>query len=541
TFQFDTIPNTFTAGDSFRIVVTARDAGGSIYPYSGGATIKATRSDHFSYKIVNFNNGYWRGNVLITLADTIRLRCEEPGGRYGISGLMTGQPNAPARLLVLCPNEVIQPGAPGVFNSLSRRLGSVQIQTAGYQFSITVYLTDIWTNPVNFGSDTIVFSSSDNFALIPMGRLNGNGQGIFSATLRTALVSGQRIFASDRNRPGIGDTSSYVPVVAGNFSQLLVLLPNEIHLPGDTTTQTINTPGKSSIGPPVQYLREFFPVTVYAVDSCWNRTSAPQDTIVILSNFPDTVVPPKNNLTNGQAGFQVAFLTAGDNQNIWARDLNNGIVSYPTLIKIEARTAKMNVDVVPDTVLAGQEAEIRVNVLDLNDSPIKGKLTYFRVKSGSGRMIDSIGYTDSLGFIARRFICELPPQDEIDTVQIMADTFSYYARVFVSILDTSIIKGRIISYPNPFGHNEKKMVFIYYLPQACNVLWAIYDPFGNLIKKEEIMPGARGARMGANVMDWDGKNEKGQRVASGVYVLKLKAWSHTNIITKKEHRIGVIW
>lgn len=209
--------------------------------------------------------------------------------------------------------------------------------------------------------------------------------------------------------------------------------------------------------------------------------------------------------------------------------------------KIDARTAKIEVDVVPDTVLAGVTAAINVRILDLNDAPLKGKFTRFRVISGNGTITDSSGYTDSLGSMSKSFICELPPEDEFDTITVSADTFAQRAVIFVTVVDTGIIRGRIVSYPNPFGYGSPKMTFIYYLPQACDVLWAIYDPFGNLIKKQEIVPGARGARMGANVMEWDGKNEKGQRVASGVYILKLKAWSHTNIVSRKEHRIGVIW
>lgn len=319
-FQFDSIPASAIAGDSFRLVVTARDAGGAIYPYSGGATIQSTRSSHFSFQNVLFNNGWWKGNALITLADTGRLECREPGGRFGYSSLISITPSSPARLLTICPTEAIQPGAPGVFNVLPRRTGTVQIQTAGRAFNFTVYLTDVWTNPVNFGNDTITFSSTDNFAAIPWGTLN-NGQAQFSANMRTA--TNNRIFAFDRNRVGVLDSSSQIPVFAGSYQQVLVLLPGETHLAGDTTMNILNTPGKAG-SPALQFIRELFAVKVYAVDSCWNRTSSPQDTIVIQSNFPDSVVPARAALVGGEANFQVSFNTQGDNQDIWARDINNG-------------------------------------------------------------------------------------------------------------------------------------------------------------------------------------------------------------------------
>ena len=85
------------------------------------------------------------------------------------------------------------------------------------------------------------------------------------------------------------------------------------------------------------------------------------------------------------------------------------------------------------------------------------------------------------------------------------------------------------------------MYFAYYLSSSCNVIFAIYDPFGNLVYEQEISPGSEGAHSGLNRISWNGRNGEGERVASGLYYAVIKGWTHTATIFNERMKVGVVW
>lgn len=72
---------------------------------------------------------------------------------------------------------------------------------------------------------------------------------------------------------------------------------------------------------------------------------------------------------------------------------------------------------------------------------------------------------------------------------------------------------------------EDHCIIKFHLPEAEDVTIRIYDITGNLIRglvDEDYAPGAYQIR-------WDGKNDDGDRVASGVYIYIIKAGSKTEV------------
>ncbi|MGH7601021.1 MAG: FlgD immunoglobulin-like domain containing protein, partial [bacterium] len=74
------------------------------------------------------------------------------------------------------------------------------------------------------------------------------------------------------------------------------------------------------------------------------------------------------------------------------------------------------------------------------------------------------------------------------------------------------------NYPNPFNPTTTIKIA---LPEASEVRLAIYNSNGQLVRTlySGPMPAGRFS------LEWDGANESGERVASGVYVYVLKAGS----------------
>ncbi len=72
------------------------------------------------------------------------------------------------------------------------------------------------------------------------------------------------------------------------------------------------------------------------------------------------------------------------------------------------------------------------------------------------------------------------------------------------------------NYPNPFN---PETVIKYQIPEACHITLRIYDMLGREVRTlvEEEKPA------GLYEVGWDGENDHGQRVASGVYFYRLEA------------------
>ena len=94
--------------------------------------------------------------------------------------------------------------------------------------------------------------------------------------------------------------------------------------------------------------------------------------------------------------------------------------------------------------------------------------------------------------------------------------------------DVSLIPNRFAlhqNYPNPFN---PMTTIRYTLPERGSVQLLIYDELGRLVRK--LVDEAQ--TVGEYAVVWDGKNSRGQRVASGTYFYTLKVGNNT-LISKR--------
>lgn len=117
-------------------------------------------------------------------------------------------------------------------------------------------------------------------------------------------------------------------------------------------------------------------------------------------------------------------------------------------------------------------------------------------------------------------------------------------------------EGQIRAYPNPFG-DEKLKATIGWIPPAGEtritiypvsgrgfgeVIIKIFDSFGQLVKafKPKEITGFNDAGRFCMRVTWDGKNEKGHKVANGVYQIcvRVEEAEGPRVYTQK---IGVLW
>ncbi len=532
-FGFVPISSPQIVGDSFSVTIYAYDANNNIYPYQGPALLLADPGPEFGSRNITFSDGVWQGSFVTTLASNYSLRCQDftAPPHTGLSNEIAFNPNIAARLLSILPGQTYYPGID------SGTVGIPTPQPAGNSFNVTVYLTDQWCNRIFVGNDEMQCLSTDQF-IIPQTFVLTNGSIVFSYAFRTA--NSQRLYLFDLSNPLIeSDTSSWLNVYPGPFSDLLVILPGETHLPGDTTIFEINTPGK--VGEPdEQYVLENFSVFVYATDSMWNKVSTSGQLVTLRSNFPPLSSNPlTQTIMNGETEFLVYYAQDGANQNIWAE--SGTIHSYLNYIDIVPKAVDMAIMIEPDTISPGATALITATVYGYDQEPLEGKYLDFAVLDGHGYIFNAQNQTDSTGTATADFGAAANYFNELNTIGITVDDTTFLASCFVFIQDSSVVQGEIIAFPNPMGIENQHMRFVYFLPVPCDLIFAIYDPFGNLVYRDDKVPGSTGAQAGLNQVEWNGHNGKGRKVASGIYYVIVKGYTHTETIFENQIKVGVIW
>ncbi len=533
-FEFTPISSPQYAGESLAVTIIARDPSGGVYNYNRPAFLSTSKGATYIYPNVigPFRNGVWQGKVMVTLAESLRILCTDDSLRVtSSSNQFTVLPGAPARFVIILPGQQLSAG------TREGKLGIPDNQTAGDSFIFRVYLTDAWCNPVYARSESVLLRATDSFALLPSNAFVSNGVGQFTGRLRQA---GQhQLFALPTSGQTFrSDSSSLILITPGIFAQLLVLLPGEEHLPGDTASAGWQTPGKSGMPVP-QYVREPFSVKVLPCDRCWNRVSSPGLPVSLYSDFGAEFQPAETVLMDS-AVFYANFYYPGSNQDIWAADRNNQYISYRTRLEIRARGNQLEISA-PDTVLAGETAYIRVVVKDANGQPVPLSVCRFMVLRGNGEMLEDALLTDTSGIAVGRFLCTRARFGEFDTVQISSGTADSLLPIYVNIPDSAILSGKIIAFPNPFGFNRDAVEIYYYLNRSSPIDFRIYDPFGNEVFSRVIPAGEAGAQAGINCIVWNGRNSAGRRVASGIYTVQILGQLHTGTIFKSTYRLGVVW
>lgn len=114
----------------------------------------------------------------------------------------------------------------------------------------------------------------------------------------------------------------------------------------------------------------------------------------------------------------------------------------------------------------------------------------------------------------------------------------------ILLIQISFHTGELRIVPNPLSAVEGEASISYTLPDTSidRVYYEIFDLFGNLVLKREFVSGEEGAKSGElNTVFWNGINGRGERVATGVYTVFIRAFQGTRLIFMAKGRIGVVW
>lgn len=534
-FTFEGIPNPATVGQKYDITITATENTGNVKLYL------VVGSDAKEFVIPTDTTFDGTSEVTFPLEFTyagngVKLRCVDPiDGDIGESDAFDINAGASSKWLIVAPGQTYAPGTP------TGKTGTGSV-TAGDSADYNVYVVDKWYNDKG-GSDIPELETTDLFGHVPeTANVGVNKIELRTAGSRTVTVKGGSYTQDVCN----------VIVNAGAVTQLQILAPDQVNLPGDDSTTangpkkkaypgTTGTPGKASVGSP-------YIVKIWAVDKCWNVVTSygPYEVNVfesgnntdLTSTTDDTIKSGKNDNVN------VKFTTDSPT-NIYAKDSNGKNTSYNTSVEvlagIDSLTATLNPAIVPKDVHSTLHIEAYESA-----KPVALDYAYVELAEGPK---ESFHIEDSTKIVDGKW--ELTIVNGIAETEVWASAETTYVLKVTAgeqtrnvTLNVKDITGLTIA-PNPWkygaaGHNAINFSYKVEQAGAAEVMLLITDIYGNVVYKNIFTSGTP-VQPGQQTISWDIKNGKGNSISSGMYQAVLKI-TLTNLSTEVLRKnLMVIW
>ena len=351
-------PASATAGSSFNVTVTAKDAFGNTATGFAG-TVHFTSSD---------SQAGLPANYAFTAADagvhTFSVTLKTAGSRsVTATDTATGSLTASATLAVnAAAASTYQVSAPS---------GS----TAGSSFNVSMTVKDAYGNTATGYTGTVHFTSSDGQAALPANyafTAGDAGVHTFSATLKTA---GSRSITATDTATATVTGSATVSVSAAAAS-----------------TYQVSAPSSATAGSSVN-------VTVSAKDAFGNTATGYTGTVHFTSSDGQGVLPSNYTFTASDAGvhtFSATLKTAGS-RSITATDTATASVTGSATVSVSAAAASTYQVAAPSSATAGSSVNVTVSAKDAYGNTANGYTGTVHFTSSDGQAVLPANYTFTAG------------------------------------------------------------------------------------------------------------------------------------------------
>lgn len=549
-FDITISPGAKTAGTAFTITVEAKNAAGEHEDWTGKIYFSLPGN---SYSIPSPSNVYmgggkWTGEITVYWADrAVKIKVEEKiTGKTGVSNSFSVSPGSPSRLLILFPGQVLRQGGSG-------KSGDAAMQMSGVPCSTWVYYTDKWYNPVNVNREIEVrITSTDKyFKTQPKSPFKfTGGQKVIISTftqvfcplpkqdtfrLHTVRIEATTVQADP--------DSSTVPVVSDTVvSKILFVCPGDTPEPGAPNGLTPDSKAK---------VYAFKPETliVYGTDKAWNEVKGkyfPQDTVRLDASPPvgvgfrygllEDTTKKEGVLKPGGTKFLAVVTTDKPGPGEYGFTVTARAKSFPSYNKslaweaipdsIEFKQGEPP-DTIPVKVATTVTVKVTVGIPGTPERyPYKGEEVDFKVVEGEGEFEKDFAYSDDNGEATVKFTPTSPGPT----------TIKAYLHRFPEISNTKTIAVTspkpIFIRPNPWEVGNKVKLFYVLDKDVRNVTVLISDIFGNIVWRKSYTEEDDETRAGTQIVEWDGTNMKGEKVANSIYLVKVKPFSKPALHTK---------
>jgi hypothetical protein len=418
-----------------------------------------------------------------------------------------------SRIVALCPGETIAPGTP------EGRTGTATDQSINYSFVVTVQATDQWYNPVGAVTDVIHLSSNDPLAQLPPDQAMADGVTQFSVRLSTGGY--QQITASNVTQPGMPTSTTQVRMISSGFHLEADVSPTDVQA-GEQFTLTVRV--TNDAGSVIQEINSEVTVEV-------RNASTQQAGRGVLYNT-------QFQLLQGQRSMAETYTYAEPIILIIRDDAGNEPAYTEVITVTPGAPAEIKMSSNPKWVGGNKRSTVSARVVDAYDNGVPGEPVTFSLVAGTGSLQPLDSLTADTG-VARCYF-RSPRYPEIDRVRAVSGPLSAELDIETAFVDPSASGGYVTNYPNPFHPGESPTTIAYKLDDNATVTLKIFTLTGALVFETSFTPGSPGGSAGLNEVAWDGKNGKGDVVASGGYVLRIEAAGQGETLHTMTRKIAVV-
>lgn len=401
-----------------------------------------------------------------------------------------------SRLLALAPGETIAPG------SETGRTGFATDQSINFAFTVSVYATDPWFNPVQGVTDVVGLSTTDPLAQLPPDTPLEDGFANLSVRLSTGGY--QLITVSNVTQPGMARSSTQVKAISSGFHLEASMTPLNVQA-GEQFTLTVKV--TNDAGSVIQEIFSFITVEVRHA-----QTGQPGRGLLAMSQFQ---------LLQGQRTIPETYTASEPVVLVVRDDAGNAPAITQVLSVVPGPPQAIELSSDPPWTGGNQHALIDARVVDSFGNGVVDQPVGFTVISGPGRLTPLDSNTDVEGLARADFLS--PRSNSMTRIGASSNTLTAELDVQTALVDPTSAVGSITNYPNPFHPDEAPTTIAYKLADNANVTVQIYTLHGSLVWREQFAMGGAGGTTGLNQITWDGRNGNGELVASGGYIVVVEA------------------
>jgi hypothetical protein len=431
----------------------------------------------------------------------------------GTSTSVVVLPGPYTRLLILAPGEEVSPGAE------DGRSGEATDQSISFAFTMTVLATDAWWNPVNGVTDQVRITCSDPMAELPPDQALVDGQA--GMILRLSTGGYQQITVSNLDQPTMPTSTTQVRAISSGLHLEADIAPAVVQA-GEAFTLTVRA--VNDAGSVIQEINTFVDIEV--------RNASSQEPGC------GTLLNTRFQLLQGQRTVQQTYTCAEPIVLVVSDEAGNTPAITDVLEVLPGAPDALTLEASPSWLRGNRHAAITASVVDLYENGVPDECVEFTHVSGEGLLTVLADSTSADGCALADFLSGR----EQGTALIAAACGELAAQLEIetAFVDPDAAGGTLTSYPNPFHPDERPTVIAYVLETDAHVRLRLWTLSGGLVLDREFAPGSAHGRAGLNEFSWDGRNGKGDPVASGGYILMVEAEAGGTTLHTMRRKIGVV-
>jgi predicted RNA-binding protein with TRAM domain len=418
-----------------------------------------------------------------------------------------------ARVLILAPGEVPAPGTE------SGRTGSATDQSINFAFTVTVLATDQWWNPVGGVADVVQVTSNDPLAELPPGQALVDGRA--EMTIRLSTGGFQQISVTDVTNPLIQGSSTQVRAISSGFHLEASITPSAV---GAGETFSLNVRVTNDAGSVIQEINSFVTLQVQNAN-----TGDPGRGALLTTQFQ--LLQGQRTVSQTYTFAEPIVITASD-------DAGNAPAVSNTITIGPGQPEAIQLTSDPPWVGGNKHATVSARLVDAFDNGVPDQEMIFTLLSGTGTMTPIDSLTDAGGTARIDFLS--PRLQEIDRIRASSNGIISEFDLEVAFVDPAAAGGHISNYPNPFHPGVQPTTIAYVLSDDANVRMRIYTLGGDRVLERNFARGGPGGFAGLNEIPWDGRNGKGNIVASGGYIVLVEAQGQGETLHVMRRKIAAV-